>query len=507
MNGKGYRIGLVVSLLLSTLPELWGQVYTGLNARLEFNNPLLNIATYERGAVDPAYGRGILGSYLNPANLPLHKGKSEIFFAYSLPKQYESRSSILLMDADSFDILSQDLTLDSDLKVNDPGGLDFIGLATRIKGFDFGAGLFSKFTSSIDVNGIAGIEAGLTFDSIPSSLRLGDTTLLLVWRVTGWGHISGVGSGKMNFSKYPVFFRIAKRVGILSLGIGYDIEFINGSSSIRIAAAGGLDSIYAATDNAINLITGHPITVVARGNFLMEDTLFNMYINGSTHGIRHGVGAGLNIDLKLIKLGLVGKVWFPFKLYGQDLNGRIVFTYGIPDSVIYPPEPEFRNDTLFINTGTIEFRDLLKDTLNVFKRGMTIEMPTTYTIGAGVMLGIIHLSGLLNWTWLPGISYGGWIISGGIHLPLKGGKIGLSLSQATDFIYDGTGGYVPIHAPGYLGFGGTLSIGSWEFGLGLKFNLMSLGIQTMGSQLKEFRRPDIFKSSSISFGVTKTIGG
>ena len=499
------RVLVLVSVL--SLCQLSGQVYTGLNAHLEFNNPLLNIATYERGAVDPAYGRGILGSYINPASLPTHRGNSEIYFAYSLSRKYESRSSILLLDADSIDILSKDLILDSDLKVTDPGGLDFVGLATKFKGFDIGAGVISRFVSSIDVNGVAGIEAGLTFDSIPSVFQLGDTALFLVWKVTGWGHMESVGSGKMDVSKQPIFFRIARKFGIFSIGAGYDIELINGSSAIELSAQGGLDSIYAFADSAVNLITGHPVTVVAKADFLMEDTLFNMLIHGKTHGIRHGLGAGLQVDLKFIKLGLVGKVWFPFKLYGQDLNGRIIFTYGIPDTVIYPPEPDFRNDTLFINAGTIEFRDLLKDTVNMFKKGMTIEMPTTYSAAIGIAIGILHISGLLNWTMLPGISYGGWVLSGGVHLPLPGGKIGLSLSQATDFINDGAGGYIPVHAPGYLGLGGTISMGSWELGLGLKFNLMSLGIQAISNQLTEFRRPDIFKSVSISFGVSKTIGG
>lgn len=496
---------MCIPLLMSS--PLFSQVYSGLNAHLEFNNPLLNIATYERGAVDPAYGRGIIGSYINPASLPIHRGNSEIYFAYSLSKRYESRSSILLVDADSIDILSKDLILDSDLKVTDPGGLDFIGFTTRVKGFDIGTGVFSRFTSSIDVNGVAGIEAGLTFDSIPSVLQLGDTALLLLWKVTGWGQMESVGNGRMDVSKQPIFFRIAKKFGIISIGAGYDIELINGSSAIELSAQGGLDSIYAVADSAVNLITGYPVTVMARADFLMEDTLFNMLIHGKTHGIRHGLGAGLRVDLKLIKLGLVGKVWFPFKLHGQDLNGRIIFAYGIPDSVIYPPEPDFRNDTLFINAGTVEFRDLLKDTVNMFERGMTIEMPTTYSVAVGIAIGIFHISGLLNWTMLSGISYGGWVLSGGVHLPLPGGKIGLTLSQATDFINDGAGRYIPVHAPGYLGLGGTVSMGSWELGLGLKFNLMSLGIQTIGNQLTEFRRPDFFKSVSISFGISKTIGG
>ncbi len=470
-------------------------------------DPLLNIFTYDPGALSLSEGQGIVGSYLNPAALTQAPGPISGFIGFSLPRHYTKSATFTIIDAGDYPYLEQDLDMQVNVDYEDQGGIDLVGGSAIFRGWRFGIGLFPDTRTTIQAQGLSDLEQSLSFDSIPTQLIVGQDSLHVTWSVTGWGKVFLETDGTINIKRRPIYFRVAKNLGIFSVGFGYDLEVFQQSANLHLQAYGALDSIHAVVNDAIDLGTGNPITVVTQLNTHLQDTLLKLALTGSGTSIRQGFGVGFQARLGILSFGLVGRVWTPFHLGDPHLHGETILATGIPDSVIYPPDPEYRNDTLFL-IGDLGFGDLIKDTLDMFKHGTVIEIPTTYGVGLGLTVGVLHISGSAELAPTSRLSYGRWWLGAGMIFPVPMGQITASFGQSTEFLLDGKGNFIPLHVNGIFGLGTSILLpGRAWLGIGLRVNLLGTGLTGFNIKTLTFEKPDLKNSWALSLGLRKTIGG
>ncbi len=498
-----YHVWILIFLATPMLGQEAGQTWLTLGQR----DPLLNIFSYDPGALSLSEGQGIVGSYLNPAALTQAPGPIEGFLGISFSRHFTKSATFTLVHAEDYPYLNQDLDLQINLDYEDQGGIDFIGGSAAFRGWRWGIGIFPSTRTKIQAQGISDLNQSMSFDSIPTRLIVGEDSLQVTWSVTGWGRAFAESYGTLEIERRPIFLRAAKNLGIFSIGFGYDLEVFQHRANLHLQAYGALDSLYAVVNDAIDLGTGQPITVVTQLNTQLQDTLLKFDLTGSGSSIRHGLGVGFQARLGILSFGLVGRMWTPFHLGDPSIKGQTILAAGIPDSVIYPPAPEYRNDTLFL-IGDLAFGNLLKDTLEMFKHGTVIEIPTTYGLGLGVTAGVLHVSASIQLSPAARFSYGRWWAESGVILPLPLGQVVASIGQATEFLLDGKGNWIPLHVNGILGVGASMILPSQTWlGIGFRANLLGMGLTGFNIKTLTFERPDLKHSWTLSLGLRKTIGG
>ncbi len=499
-------LGVLFSLMIGLLGAQTFESEQKLDFSLRMTSPLLRVGAYEIGALDLSYGRGVVGSYLNPAALARGDYRRQVFVGVSLPKTSSTSMSLPVVSANPDEGLEFDLQVPTRLELRDPGGVDFLGYLQTLGPWSLGVGLWAPEHTEGQARGTFALTSPVRFDSVPSQYvsDQGDT-VNLIWQLTGYGVANGTLEGSLKYSVQPFFFRVARRFGLLSVGLGYDLERLEARA--RLAGYGylGVDSLHTIADSAF-LLNGQPVTVVGDFRTILGDTVFRLDAEAKTRTLRHGFGLGFQANFLFLKLGLAGKVWLPTSFQVDPTFARMIRVQGIPDSVYYSPSTRLSSnlDTLYL-TDTLGFGQLRKDTLE-FLRAMATRIPTTLHLGVGLMMGPLHLSGTTDYIPSKDRGFGRFTAAVALVVPIPSGKLVFGYGQVGTYLIDRTGVVVPLMSVSSLNLGGTLEVGGLEVGAAVKLNPLALGLMFKSPLQKatEVQRPDLSSVLSLSFGVSKT---
>ncbi len=502
-----YRsMGLLVGLAIGVLGAQTFESEQKLDLSLRMTSPLLRVGSYEIGALDLSYGRGVVGSYLNPAALARGGYHRQVFVGVSLPKTTSTTLSLPVISSKPEEGLDFELEVPTRLELRDPGGVDFVGYLQTWGSWSLGLGLWAPEHTEGQAQGTFALTSPVTFDSVPTQFVSdnGDT-VNIVWQLTGYGVAEGQMEGTLKYTVQPLFLRLARSFGPLTVGIGYDLERLEAQAQLTGHGYLGVDSLHTEADSAF-LVNGQPVAVVGNFRTILGDTVFRLDASAKTHTLRHGLGMGLQIHLLFLKIGLAGKVWFPTRFQVDPASARMIRVQGIPDSVYYSPTTRLSSnlDTLYLY-DTLGFGQLEKDTLE-FLKAMYTQIPTTFNLGAGLMLGPFHVSGTVDYIPTEDRGFGRFTLATALVMPIPSGKLVLGYGQVGTYLIDRTGVVVPLMSVGSLNFGGTLDLGGVEIGAAVKLNPMALGIMFKSPLQKatEVQRPDLSSVLSLSIGVSKT---
>ena len=501
------KIGMLTVLLAGVLSAQTFESQQNLDFRLWMASPLLHVASYEIGALDLSYGRGIVGSYLNPAALARGDGARQVYVGVSLPKGTQTFLSLPILTGDTEGSVVLDLEVPTTLDLQDAGGLDFLGIRQRLGSWHLGAGFWAPERSGGRARGTFALTSPVSFDSVPTQYVSDDgDTVNIVWQLTGYGQAGGLLEGSLEYRIQPFFLRVARRFGPLSVGMGYDLERLEGT--VDLAGHGFLqvDSLHTVADSAF-LVNGQPVTVAGEFQTILADTVFRLDSQARASALRHGFGLGLQADFWLLKMGIAGRVWLPTTLNLDRAEARMIRTSGMPDSVYYSPSTRLSSglDTLYL-TDTLGFSRLRKDTLEFFKSVYT-RLPLTYTVGAGVTVGPLHLSGVADLVGSGNRGFGRYALGVALMFPIPAGKLVLGYGHTGTYLLDRTGTVVPLMSQGSVNFGGTVDLPSGlEVGGAVKLNPMALGFMFRSplQEATEVQRPKLSSVLSLSFGISKT---
>ncbi len=478
-----------------------------LDFRLWMSSPLLRVGSYEIGALDPSYGRGIVGSYLNPAALARGDFSHQVFVGLSLPKESQTHLSLPILTGDTEESVTLDLAVPTSLTLKDPGGLDVLGYMQRIGPWSVGAGLWMPERTSGRARGTFALTSPVTFDSVPTQYVSEDNdTVNIVWQLTGYGTAEGRLEGTLEYQIQPFFLRAARRFGLLTVGVGYDVERLKARIDLYGSGILAVDSLHTVADSAF-LVNGQPVTVA--GDFMAQlvDTVFRLDGQAEVQALRHGLSLGVQADFWFLKLGMTGKIWFPASLSLDLATARLIHTVGLPDSVYYSPSTQLSQglDTLYLY-DTLGFSRLEKDTLEFF-RSVYTRLPLTYNLGLGLTAGPLHLSGTMDFVGANSRGYGRYTLAVAFLIPIPAGKLVLGYGHTGTYLLDKTGAVIPLMSVGSVNFGGTLSLPNGiEIGAATKLNPMALGFMFRSplQEATEVERPKLSSVLSLSFGISKT---
>ncbi len=201
------------------------------DANLKYSYPGSNLFFVHPGFANPSISRGLLGFSLNPASL-LDTDKFEAMLSFSPQMTTEIATEFNI----PFDTLIHTATpfldtvrLPTDLGIQQIGGLDYIGLAFKLKGWGFGLGFQKGDYLGLDFNAQSspyayyGLDFAYTFTHVDiNEIPIGDSIPVQI-QFDAEGDLAFNGEGEGHFTTDYFVIAAARRLLGIDCGIGLQI--------------------------------------------------------------------------------------------------------------------------------------------------------------------------------------------------------------------------------------------------------------------------------------------
>lgn len=405
----GVSLFIVFIILFCQTPESFGQHIIGTyktsapDASMFFLNP---------GYQSPAFGGSTLGMTSNPAGLQSVKG-TRLSLSYATPQSASSNFSFQVPEEND---LYVPFRLDTQIDLQEVGGLGAIGLAHRTGNWVWGLSILQARTGSLSLQaqGYIDLEAEFELDTPITREQFSDLPVEEVpvtWDVNTTGTLVFHSTpAEVSVSSQPITAGCSVQKGVFSLGAGITYT--------RYYSSKNIGELYSQLDaNAV--VAGEPYGIEPNSNLpwngriiadlrLDDDPLRAQYqFNMSGHRFSFSFGGMMNY--KLLSIG-------------------INYTHGLKSSVngLY--------NITTITTVDLQDRDILSDV--DLDWSTLVEEGEPYVVGRARLnlydfkkdTTIVRDSGNFN--------IGGYnSISAGLHFLIFGAFAGIQVPQANPDLY------------------------------------------------------------------------
>ncbi len=484
-------------------------IFSQSNFNFYYSNPLNALYFLHPGFLDVSKSEGIIGASYNPA--ALHFGsKYEVATFYSTT----GKSKITFELPFGIDSIAgteiPEIKIPFDLNFEDRGGFDFVGGKAKLYIFDIGIS-YSRddeygvdlFVSEIITQNISlQVKDTLSHNNI-SEIPSG-TYIPVTFKLKGDVDFPVDGSGGINAKTYPIFWGLAKGLGPVAFGLGFNIKRYSGDVDLRYSINGKTDNLTLEFDTTAQDNNGNDweINLNANGNF--DNEIFSDVIRGNFSGTQIGFITGLLAKTPLLKAGVSLEYSFPFKLSG-GIYGNYKFIEGISEYVLdtnqITVDTSLRTIDGNITIDTIKFNyshkehEILKSSLN---------FPGTFGIKAGANLNLmlfnLNLSGGID---IPSAKYAFGKAYFVTMMGLGFGPLELRTGSVFSWRYLKYEDLFLFTPPTItVGIGGNISAGPVDLYLGARTTPLAgvlSGIKEIGGEGKLSLNP--FKTAAYNFGI------
>jgi hypothetical protein len=507
-------IGVVLIVIGWTTSAAWGQQAVGSYVA---TTPEASLFALNPAYLNPAAAQGPIGLITNPAALASVRN-TEFGLAFGLSHSDRGRFNMQLVDATQE---YESVTVQSEIKMEERGGLAAFGVGRQVGNFALGLGIMQPRQAGVRMSASGkssmvfhfDVDEPITRETVPD---LPVESIPMRWRVDVQTDVDLRSSpAEIYLSTLPVFLGAAYRMGPLSLGVGAKYLRISSSneSATMTASLRGTANIVG-TPYGVDSVSGQPWTGTMRAFAQLEDTPFEAEYQLGLEGSRWAIIAGSSLDLKLLKLGFTVERAFRDKLKGS-YRIRVVHTAGPPI------DPGVSNVTLDVSqlprvdgNANLSFRDFEKDSISFSNVG-ELEIGGYTGISGGLQFLIF---GFYAGGEIPRNppDFGSYYFGGYLDLPLfiLPVKIRTGLLQRMDFIYTEEEDVVPIRSVLHVTAGASFRIGvrrilpalrqPLELQVGIRSSLLPLAfsqIQDESEGLEDIDLPSLGETLTLGFGL------
>ncbi|GEM_PF-2084723 len=479
------------------------------NFTFYYSNPLNALYFLHPGFLDVSKGDGIIGASYNPA--ALHFGSKYEFASFYSTTGRSKIDFDLPFGIDSIAGTEiPEIKIPFELNLEDRGGFDFIGAKAKLYVFDAGIsysrddeyGADLLVSEIINQNISFEVKDTLSHDDIPD-IPAG-TYIPVTFKLNGNIDFPVDGTGGLNAKTYPVFFGLAKGLGPVALGFGFNIKRYSGDVNLRYSINGRTDNLSLEFDTTAQDNQGRDwsINLNANGNF--DNEIFSDVIRGNFSGTQIGFITGFLAKTPLLKAGVSLEYSFPFKLSG-GITGTYRFIEGVSDYVLdttqISVDTSLRTIDGNIIIDTLKFvysqreHEILKSSLN---------LPGIIGLKAGVNLNLMLMN--LNLSGGIDIPSGKYAFGKAYFVTMMGfgfGPVGLRTGSVFSWRYLKYEDFFLFTPPTItVGMGGNISAGPLDLYLGARTTPLAgvlSSIKEIGGEGKLSLNP--LKTAAYNIGI------
>lgn len=438
---------------------VWGQQVVGSYAA---TTPEASLFALNPAYLNPATAQGAIGVITNPAALAsVHK--LEFGFAAGLSRSDRGRFNVQLLEATPE---YESLNLDSEIRMEEHGGLSAFGIGWRVGKFALGFGLMQPRRAGIRLAASGKKSMVFHFDVDKPITRdmvsdLPVESIPMRWNIAAQTELELTSNpAEVYISALPVFFGAAYRLGSLSLGIGTKYLALSSSqeeATLKASLQATADIV--GTPYGVEPVSGRPWSGSVRALTYIEDIPFAAAYRLGLQGSRWSMIAGSSLNLKMFKLGFTVERGFRDALEGS-YRIRMSHTAGPPS------DPDLSDVSLDVSRlphveghANLSLRDFQKDSLSL--AGMGKLKVGGYTgISAGLQLLFLGVYGGAEIPTDPpdlGAAYFGAYID--LPALLVPARIRAGFLHRTDFFWTEDKDVVPLRSVFHITAGTSIRIG------------------------------------------------
>ena len=414
-----------------------------------------------------------------------------------------------------------DVTLRSEFKMEEKGGLAAFGIGRQVGKFVLGfsfmqprrAGVQFSASGKSNMRFHFDVDEPITAETVPD---LPVESIPMLWRIEAQADLELRSKpAEISLSTLPLFFGAAYRLGPLALGAGLKYLRISSNDAVATMTASLRGSAaIVGTPYGEDPIFGLPWSGSVRAEAQFEDQPFEATYQFGLKGSRWAFTAGSHLNLKVLKLGLTFERGFRDKLEGS-YRIRVLHTSGPPiDANLHNVTVDLSKLPNVEGNANLSLRDFKKDSL-VFAGDGQVNIGGYTGIAGGLQLLIF---GLYAGAEMPSDSpdFGSFYFAGYIDLPLFFVPVNLRAGflQRMDFFYTEEEDIVPYRSVFHLTAGTAIRFGVQRFipalhqpvelQVGVRSSILPLAFNQVKDEsegLKDSVLPNLVETLTLGLGL------
>lgn len=469
------------------------------------------------GYLNPAFGSGAFGMFSNPAGLYVVRG-NEISIAFTTSYASSANFSLTAVDESS---VYEPINIDTQLKIEESGGLAGIGYAREMGKWHFGVALMQARKGGIRLQAQGTIDLETQFDleeaitrEILSDLPVDE--IPMTWDVDTQATFTLSSTpAELYLSILPIITGVSYSSKHFSLGAG--LTYYNLSSSNQT----GQITTYLDSRNSIigkphgnDPITGLPWQGQISADVFLHDQPMIAKYQFDVSGNRFALSLGGMMNYKLLSLGVTYQNGFRATINGHYNLSSITSSDLPTDNLLSDVNIDFSAAPTLSGHASLDISNFAKDTLNTYDSGdIQVGGYQSFSLGAHFLI-----FGLFGGAEIPKSFPDIYTIFFGLYtdfpIPKTPVRLNFGFIHRSDGFADKSSYSVPYRISTHLGGGIAfqLPLNEWiNFGeykswvrIGIRSSLTSYALNIIDIEASESDRkklPSPFESMAFSMGM------
>lgn len=434
------------------------------------------------GYLSPAFGNGALGMHSNPAGLHVVE-KNELSVAFSTAQSSSADFSYQAAEASE---VYNEMSLDTQFKINEPGGLGALAAAHRRGNWVWGVEVMQARKSGISLEAQGTLDVTTRYSlftpitrAVAPSLPVND--IPMIWNINTIGQVKLRSKpAELSIAIQPIIGGFSYQKGHFALGAGLTYFAVSSNDAVgEINSEIDIGSTVIGRPYDIDPVSGQAWRGSVRADVDIYDQPFSMRYGVDLTGHWFALSLGGMMNYKLLSIGATYTHGFEETVRGS-YHLMTITTTGIPE------EDLLSNVNLDLSLSpeihghaTLTLRDFAKDTLISRESGaLKIGGYNSFSVGAHFLI-----FGAFFGADIPKFNPDVYSISFGAYtefpIPKLPIRFNAGIISRSDGIIDGSNAMVPFRLVSHIGGGVAFKLPTHEWlGIGTTHSRLRIGLRS-----------------------------